>query len=292
MRQVALALQHLHDNGVVHADLKPLNIVRCPGSSHEKYMLIDLDAAARIGVERVGRKHSSAYVPPEGMVAIAGLRDFPVAHPSWDIHSYGVILFELLTSTPLFPRNAMDDNIEHIEARRQLCLWHGPTPGMLDMMRKAKLGSVDARQMEAACHLVEWCLQDAAKRPTIAQILGHNLFEPNNALPPRKPLSDGRWFQTWHMFISHMQAQANGEAARLAQMIEHLGGLPWLDMKATDLTAGGMMYGVRNSKAFVLLLTSDVLTRPFCILEIHTAINAGRILALPGMVVCSLSLFH
>ena len=72
--------------------------------------------------------------------------------------------------------------------------------------------------------------------------------------------------------------QANGEAARLAQMIEHLGGLPWLDMKATDLTIEGMKCGVRNSKAFVLLLTSDVLTRPFCLLEINTAINAGRYL--------------
>ena len=41
-------------------------------------MLIDLDAAARIGVERVGRKHSSAYDPPEGMVAIAGLQEVSV----------------------------------------------------------------------------------------------------------------------------------------------------------------------------------------------------------------------
>ena len=78
------------------------------------------------------------------------------------------------------------------------------------------------------------------------------------------------------MFISHMQVQANGEAARLAQMIEHLGGLPWLDMKATNLTVEGMKCGVRNSKAFVLLLTSDVLTRPFCLLEITIAIDAGR----------------
>ena len=162
MQQVALALQHLHVKGVVHGDLKPLNIVR--SSEEDRYMLIDLDAAVRIGGGRymVG-KHSTAYDPPEGMVAIAGMQEFPKAHTSWDIHSYGVILFELLTSTPLFPRNAMNDNIEDMEAKRQLCLWHGPTPAMLDKIRKAKLGSVD--QVEAACHLGEWCLQVGSANP-------------------------------------------------------------------------------------------------------------------------------
>ena len=275
MRQVALALQHLHSNSVVHGDIKPLNIVRCIEGGQERYMLIDLDAAVRIGVDRVGRKYSSAYAPPEGMAAIAGIKGFPLAHPSWDIHSYGVVLFELLTSTPLFPRNTLNDNIEEIETKRRLCVWHGPTPAMLDKIRKADVGSVRASQVEAACHLVEWCLQDADRRPTIAQILEHTLFTPANALAPRTALSDGRWFQTWHMFISHMQVQANGEAARLAQMIEHLGGTAWLDVKAVNLTVDGMMCGVRNSKAFVLLLTSDVLTRPFCLREISTAINAG-----------------
>ena len=60
MQQVALALQHLHDDGVVHGDLKPLNIVRSTEDGQEKYMLIDLDAAVRIGVDRVGHKYSSA----------------------------------------------------------------------------------------------------------------------------------------------------------------------------------------------------------------------------------------
>ena len=94
------------------------------------------------------------------------------------------------------------------------------------------------------------------------------------------------------MFISHMQVQANGEAARLAQMIEHLGGLPWLDMKATNLTAEGMKCGVRNSKAFVLLLTSDVLTRPFCLLEINTAIDSGERLHYSTMFACSALLIY
>ena len=96
MRQVALALQHLHNAEVLHGDLKPLNIVRC--AADDKYMLIDLDAAVCMGDNRrVGEKHSTAYDPPEGMLAVAGVKEYPVAHPSWDIHSYGVILFELLT---------------------------------------------------------------------------------------------------------------------------------------------------------------------------------------------------
>ena len=129
MCQVAQALHHLHHRGVLHGDIKPLNVVR---TSTQVYKLIDLDAAARIGQDKAGRKYSSAYVPPEGMRAIMGLADFPVAHPSWDVFSFGALLFELLTSTPLFPRNARNDNIEDIEFNRQLCLWHGPTPAMLD----------------------------------------------------------------------------------------------------------------------------------------------------------------
>ena len=129
MYQVAQALHHLHQRGVLHGDVKPLNIVR---TSTRVYKLIDLDAAARISLDRAGRKYSSAFVPPEGMRAIIGLQSFPVAHPSWDVFSFGAMLFELLTSTPLLPRNSRTDNIEALEFKRMLCLWHGPTPGMLD----------------------------------------------------------------------------------------------------------------------------------------------------------------
>ena len=110
----------------------------------------------------------------------------------------------------------------------------------------------------------------------MAQILEHRVFNPGvNELQLSDPRGDGRFFPSWHMFISHMQIQSNGEAARLAQMIEYLGGMPWLDMKATNLTQEGMKHGVLNSKVFVLLLTSDVLTRPFCLLEIKTAIDGN-----------------
>ena len=57
---LARALQHMHAQGLVHADVKPRNAVRVGGA----WKLIDLDAAARTGTP-VGRKYSSGFSPPE-----------------------------------------------------------------------------------------------------------------------------------------------------------------------------------------------------------------------------------
>ena len=57
---MAEALQHMHRNGVMHGDVKPLNIMRCDG----RVKLIDLDASASLLNGYSGGKSSSAYLPP------------------------------------------------------------------------------------------------------------------------------------------------------------------------------------------------------------------------------------
>ena len=50
-KSIIFSLKHMHEKGrVLHGDVKPLNI------------MIDLDAAAKIGEDSVGLKSSSAYV--------------------------------------------------------------------------------------------------------------------------------------------------------------------------------------------------------------------------------------
>jgi serine/threonine protein kinase len=61
--QLVGCVQHIHTKGVLHGDIKPLNMVRTNG----KWRLIDLDASCEIGVEAVGHKSSSSYVPPEAV---------------------------------------------------------------------------------------------------------------------------------------------------------------------------------------------------------------------------------
>ena len=98
--QLTRCVQYMHGPGVLHADLKPLNIVRVGA----QWKLIDLDAACEIGNEHMGHKSSSAYVPPEAiyvnanadmacvrsaMAVVKGggmaMRDLLAAHPSFDV---------------------------------------------------------------------------------------------------------------------------------------------------------------------------------------------------------------
>jgi serine/threonine protein kinase len=61
MQEVGEALHHCHEHGIIHGDLKMLNVVRVQG----KMRLIDLDAAAVIDEEVCGAKFSSGILPPE-----------------------------------------------------------------------------------------------------------------------------------------------------------------------------------------------------------------------------------
>ena len=45
----------------------------------------------------------------------------------------------------------------------------------------------------------------------------------------------------------------------------------WYDSRASDLTKEGMLKGIEQAAAFLLLLSVDVLNRPYCQLEIRHA---------------------
>jgi len=59
--QVLLALSHVHSLGVLHGDVKPLNLVR----EHGVFKFIDLGASVRFGGAVGLNKTSTGYMPPE-----------------------------------------------------------------------------------------------------------------------------------------------------------------------------------------------------------------------------------
>ena len=91
------ALEHMHENGFMHLDFKPENVLVTPNGS---VRLIDFDLAQPIPErpKKLTRKNpgTPAYMAPEQMLGQ------PLSHRV-DVFSYGVAAYELLTNQKPFP---------------------------------------------------------------------------------------------------------------------------------------------------------------------------------------------
>jgi serine/threonine protein kinase len=100
---MAVALEHMHENGFMHLDFKPENVLV---TRNGKVRLVDFDLAQPIPEEpkKLSGKNpgTPAYMAPEQLLGQ------PISNPA-DIFSYGAAAYELLTNHKPFPGDTPGD---------------------------------------------------------------------------------------------------------------------------------------------------------------------------------------
>ena len=266
--QLVHCVEHMHEKGVLHADLKTLNIVRTAG----QWKLIDLDAACEIGKEPVGHKSSSAYVPPEAIyvdektdfacvrsvVAVTkgeASYELLTAHPSFDVWSLGCILFQMCTADvkPLL-QGGQDDNLvgvrKGVDNLFALSEWSPE-------LKADKLADVPDK---LARNLLSQMLhKDPLHRPSLARVLAHSFLSGKKVarLVGEKPKYD--------VFLSYRVASDSQHVEKLYNLLTGQGFKVYWDKLCLEPGVDweqGFCEGLVSSRAFVPLLSRDAINHP------------------------------
>jgi hypothetical protein len=312
---VLKTLIRIHRANICHGDVKPGNIVRVHTSNRTCWRLIDFDSAYTIGdvVNVQEKKLSAAFAPPEFsqcLVINSSTKDLCSSSSNnkktttitskFDTWSFGVVSFELFAGRPLFRSDGTNDALADPKELFRICSWNGMTPSLLNQIA-SNLSNRDAEDVIlSAQHFVASCLScDPRNRPSSRDLLSHPFFRTlpslyrniskdihddndddieqdtknrygnlseSDLIVKRKP----------HLFISYAQNDASGMATTLYFAFRRCGLSVWLDNFETDVTSDGMKEGISSSAFVLVCLTSNYLTRPWCLKELKWAIEMKK----------------
>jgi serine/threonine protein kinase/Tfp pilus assembly protein PilF len=196
--QLAVALAHAHDRGVLHRDVKPANVLL---TDDARPMLLDFNLADDASRAARAAGGTPAYMAPEQLRQLAGKP--ATVDGRTDVFGLGVVLFELLTGRHPFPDGDTAD---------VLLRGRSSPPPMLRALNPAVTPSAEA--------IVRRCLEpDPARRYPSAAALAEDLERQlaDRPLAHTKEPSIGERFRKWRR--RHSRLASSGTVAAIAAVL-------------------------------------------------------------------------
>jgi serine/threonine protein kinase len=167
--EVAAALDHAHDRGLIHRDLKPSNIMVTP-NDHAK--VLDLGLALLEGEEPTDREiiggrgyvvGTMDYIAPEQT------EDATRVGPRSDLYALGCTLYFALTGQPPYPGGTPQEKIQRHRNDQPVPvpqLNPGVPPGFIGVLRRLMARNPEQR-FESAAELQKELLAWASQEPVL-----------------------------------------------------------------------------------------------------------------------------
>ena len=112
--QLALAMQSVHERGVIHRDLKPANVLM---TLHGTPKITDFGLAKRVDVDSSQTRTGSLMGTPSYMAPEQARGDTHAIGPLSDLYSLGAILYEMLTGRPPFQGATLLDTMDQVRSQ-------------------------------------------------------------------------------------------------------------------------------------------------------------------------------